>query len=277
MMYIDPSKLSVDAKWLTRAKVALTALENSNTKEQRSKLLNDNAGIWRIARRELRKLSYGKCWYSEAPQSGASQDVDHYRPKGRVDECSSHEGYWWLAFEPKNFRLSSQFCNQFRNNEEDGTGGKLDHFPLVNESDRATYSTRAILKRELPILLDPCSKSDASLIWIEEDGFPRPTVKPGNINHTRAQKSIEIYNLRSDSFVKGRRNQVQVARVALEQAKRAFDKIEELLDGTWLDEFENSITILETLLHPSQPYTLAVRCLLKANRSEAQPWIDDLV
>jgi hypothetical protein len=79
-----------------------------------------------------------KCWYSEVPLEGADPNVDHFRPKGQVREVdadlqnlqTTSPGYWWLAFECRNFRLSSMHANQ-RRVDTDTNGGKSDYLPVL--------------------------------------------------------------------------------------------------------------------------------------------------
>ncbi len=77
-------------------------------------------------------MSYGKCWYSEAKDAGANFDVDHFRPKAeakRAENLVDVEGYAWLAFDWKNFRLSAQNCNRLNTDESGNTVGKGSWFP----------------------------------------------------------------------------------------------------------------------------------------------------
>src|ERR1700722_13302235 len=86
---------------------------------------------WIALREAMSRLSNDKCWYTECQNPGTDDDIDHYRPKKSVDEDKTHPGYYWLAFNWRNFRLSCHRANRLRTNPEtDVTGGKADHFPL---------------------------------------------------------------------------------------------------------------------------------------------------
>jgi hypothetical protein len=74
-------------------------------------------------------------------------DVDHYRPKNLREE-PAHGGYWWLAYEFENYRLSCSTCNSSR---------KSDQFPLRPRARRVAFKDRARLDREARLLLDPAS------------------------------------------------------------------------------------------------------------------------
>ena len=45
----------------------------------------------------LRNLFHGKCAYCESFFAATQPaDIEHYRPKGGIEECPGHPGYWWL-------------------------------------------------------------------------------------------------------------------------------------------------------------------------------------
>jgi hypothetical protein len=129
--------------------------------------------VWAIWSHLLKGLSHGKCWYSEFMVTGASGDVDHFRPKSAVakeDAPGGHGGYWWLSVLLSNFRFSCQTCN--RRAEDERTGeiqGKGTRFPLEEGCQRAANQTEPIAN-ERPLLLDPTVKSDVELLWFNQDG-----------------------------------------------------------------------------------------------------------
>jgi hypothetical protein len=54
-----------------------------------------NSVFWKLAKKQLKKESNGKCAYCEANlQVVAFGDVEHYRPKSI---------YWWLAYTYDNY------------------------------------------------------------------------------------------------------------------------------------------------------------------------------
>src|SRR5690606_29373654 len=91
----------------------------------RSEAINKKSAVWGGAKEALEKLMHGKCWYCEANEVRHDRAVDHFRPKNEVkdhvtDKILDHPGYWWLAFEPDNFRYSCQYCNEIRKDTEGG-------------------------------------------------------------------------------------------------------------------------------------------------------------
>ncbi|REA63749.1 hypothetical protein DSL64_04790 [Dyadobacter luteus] len=72
---------------------------------------------------ELELLYQSKCAYCETDTAaGAPMQVEHYRPKAKVTEDSSHLGYYWLAYEWSNLILSCSKCNNKKRNR----------FPILN-------------------------------------------------------------------------------------------------------------------------------------------------
>jgi uncharacterized protein (TIGR02646 family) len=167
--------------------------------------LKKRSNIWREIAPSLEEIRKGKCWYSESKNSGSDKDVDHFRPKNAVKEDSSHEGYWWLAFDWKNYRYSCQWCNQRRVDVIHGTdGGKWDHFPLKSNSFRARQESDNYEDEEID-LLDPTVASDCKLLTFRPDGHPIPTKTAGTRDYERAEVSIRLYHLDHKDFVQDRR------------------------------------------------------------------------
>ena len=98
----------------------------------------------------LRRAQHGKCCFCEGRfEAFAAADVEHYRPKGAVqqDENSSRliPGYYWLAYSWDNLYWCCQVCN--RNH-------KKNYFPLAKPIRRARSHTDDIAK-EKPLILNP--------------------------------------------------------------------------------------------------------------------------
>lgn len=107
------------------------------------------------------RLFHDKCGYCEHRIVRFDQNVDHYRPKGHVDEQTGHPGYYWLAYEWTNLIPACTACNQKRGERLEypnigrfPTTGKADSFPLIDESVRA-WSPSDDLTLEEPLLLNP--------------------------------------------------------------------------------------------------------------------------
>ena len=207
LINFDPDKLVYPKDWKEKAQELLEALKEAPDASARAKIIKDNP-LWTSLRRLLRDLSNGKCWYTESKQEGTDVDIDHFRPKKRVIELSDeHQGYWWLAYAPANYRFSCIVANRRRLDVEYGnTGGKADHFPIADEGSRAC-TPNADCDAEKPLLIDPCRQGEPELITFKEDGEAMPRFPNTPLNaykYAKANKSIELYSLNHSDFVKAR-------------------------------------------------------------------------
>ena len=125
-------------------------------------------------------------------QDRSDMSVDHFRPKNGVCEDEGHPGYWWLAFDRKNYRYSCTYCSSRRRDIGGGTeGGKQDHFPIIPPPPRAWCDTDP---QDRAKLLDPTDDSDTKLVTFLPNGFPRPT-KHDPVSIDRVTESIRLYHL----------------------------------------------------------------------------------
>jgi hypothetical protein len=147
-------------------------------------------------RSALWAVGCAKCWYSEASLQEGEGQVEHYRPKKRL-WGARHPGYWWRAFDWENLRLAHPTVNKRMTDYLTGRkAGKGSYFPLRNEKLRAKDESSEV--QEEPILLDPTTPHDVSLISFSEDsGAPKPRFdeKQDEWLHRRAAMSIDFYHL----------------------------------------------------------------------------------
>lgn len=189
-----PPGLATDACNAQRLK-ALTekAAHNFSGYHYRDKTLVALLGIYK-----------NKCGYCETPKSaGAALRVDHYRPKGAVQESLTHEGYYWLGYEWSNLILSCETCN----------GKKLDQFPLQQETARVLHpllgtdglplpnyyrADGSLLRAECPLLLNPeLDNPDDHVAFL-----PNGTMRAKTVN---GSTSIKIYFLERDELIINRK------------------------------------------------------------------------
>ncbi|MES2922104.1 MAG: hypothetical protein V4819_11185 [Verrucomicrobiota bacterium] len=179
------------ADWAAEADAITSALRAAPDGPSRKLIIDANERLWtddRI-RNWLFDQFHNKCWYSEAYESVSPTHVDHFRPKGRVkDDLTGvfESGYWWLAFNWKNYRISGHLLNS----------KKGDLFPIV-QGKRGTHDDETSLELEAPVLIDPLS-DQARLIsfQVDEDGclaVPAPGCHPSE--QRRAERTIEIIGL----------------------------------------------------------------------------------
>jgi len=148
-------------------------------------------------KKALERLFHDKCAYCESKMTAtADWDVEHFRPKGRVAERKDHPGYYWLAYMWENLYSSCQHCNQRRKDQprwEDNTelpaGGKVDQFPLLDESTRA-MSPSDDVRAETTLLIDPCSDNPEEYLGYD------PTGQIFSVNdNVKGEKTINVFHL----------------------------------------------------------------------------------
>jgi hypothetical protein len=179
------------ADWVAEAEAATDQLRNAVDEAARKAIIEAKQGLWRDdrIRHWLLGQFHDKCWFSESRESVSAIHVDHFRPKGRIKDESggdTREGYWWLAFDWRNYRICGQLLNV----------KKGDLFPIC-EGKRCRPDDLVSLRLEAPILIDPLT-DQARLISFEadEDGCRAiPAAGNDEQDRIRAERSIEILGL----------------------------------------------------------------------------------
>lgn len=268
MRYIDISIIDQndpDVKaWLKKAKQRTKTLSGKTTHAERAKYLA-RANIWSEFKPILIRYFGDKCWYSECSLEGAFGDVDHFRPKNKsTDEQGKTilpDGYWWLAYDYLNYRLSCEKCNR-----SFGGGGKNDSFPLKVETAPADFPN----KDDTHLLLDPCEQCDTDLIDCDECG-KIISLSTDAYDQLRVNISREIYNW--DCFNNARKRVRTECKTALEQFEIIYnsapDKMEvslkricELVDTK--APYSSFSRKYITLKIQDKPYKDVINCVLKA-------------
>lgn len=285
MRYINSGELEMrdeewpPEEWKKLAREAERALKSLPEGLTRAKIFDAYSRVWGSLKEEFRQLSHEKCWYCEAKTDRMRGDIDHFRPKGRVIEAgSTHPGYWWLAFDWRNFRFVCSVCNS---GSPDPTnpekGGKGNHFPLVGgEAQRVcTPCPYEEHRREYPMLLDPTNADDPCLITFTSDGKPRPASKD-KIEYLRAKESIKIYQLDHIRSIRKRRREIFIPmRNLVEEIQR--DKLELAKDNnndTLRVKIESNLKALRRMIAPQAEYSSAANAYLRRYRRWS--WVDRL-
>ncbi|WP_295439079.1 hypothetical protein [uncultured Thiodictyon sp.] len=293
MRYVDTSSLVLPDGWEARAKAALAevaALEPG----KRAEAINKRSAIWADLKAGLAALSHGKCWYCESRNERSDNAVDHFRPKNsvkgsaRFPAAPGHPGYWWLAFNPHNYRFSCTFCNSIRHSIAATVGGKQDYFPLWDEGhrDRLAEDDRDLelrvrmaedaLDLEMPILLDPTNLADIGALWFEDSGrvVPRPQ-RAGESDagyeccKARAEESIVYYHLRHPDITEARQLLAREIRRFAREADKWLDRLEQGLPGARA-ELNCKMKLLKTKLKPDSEYSAAANCVLRGMRGSSR-------
>ena len=162
MRYTDIRKVALPDGWEAQAEEARNAVK-AIAPEGRPEAISKRSGLWAALKQPLADVSHEKCWYCETRRVRDDCAVDHFRPKS-ARSSDNHNGYWWLAFDYRNFRFSCKYCNEVRIDPETSRrGGKGSSFPLLEGGIRATGPDDN-LEVERCALLDPSREGDAQLL-----------------------------------------------------------------------------------------------------------------
>lgn len=214
MRYIPLSQINKNTlqTWQDKSEQILEQLKTEADPKMRKVIIHRNKKHWRDPEllNFLRQLSDGKCWYTEARFTAEYPHLEHFRPKSCArnenwEKC--HDGYWWLAFDIDNYRLSKPIPNVCK-----GT-----YFPL-RENAMAVTTVGISVSRESPLLLDPANEDDVALISFNALGMPEPCKEPpidlDDWDLARIEFSIKKYGL-DDKDLCDQRKAVWVAIHAL--------------------------------------------------------------
>lgn len=110
MRHVDNSGLTAPQRWAERAARELAKLYTEAKDADKELSFRE---MWRedAMRDRLIALIGEKCWYCETRFVRSPYHVDHCRPKSVVVGEAERRGYWWLAYDPANYRLSCHHCN----------------------------------------------------------------------------------------------------------------------------------------------------------------------
>lgn len=158
----------------------LVALNGAGDITARNQLIDDNRAHWNALKPWLSALSGGKCWFSETRDLYAHYDVEHFRPKKVAKALNGNErdGYWWMAFAYRNFRL----CGNVGNRKKGGW------FPLQEGSVCASYDNQCE-DMEVRYFLDPTDIEDVKLVSFDEEGSLVPNPNSSDWEKERVEQT----------------------------------------------------------------------------------------
>jgi len=183
------------------------------------------------------------CAYCGVATNGL--DIEHFRPKGAIEDDEAHGGYWWLAYECSNYFLGCTVCNRSR---------KKTSFPLLPGTTRCTYDTRDTIALEERVLLDPAEdpvEEWLTIGWDDVTGKLIPNPGLGETERSRVQDAIDLFGLNLDPEVRTQRSK------AYEEAARAAEQ------QSWDDLRQRAMR--------HRPHSLAARTILQRVAPERLP------
>ena len=292
MRYIDRNRFreAVEANGWEAIKQAQLNAMNGMTIPQKKEYIR-NHPKWNQLQPTMLGLSNNKCWYSEAPIGNGDFEVDHFRPKSSAKEKIDYtdpksksrvlkaNGYWWLAYEWSNYRLSGGLANKRRRDrlgDCEEVHGKGDYFPLDCSDVGRIANDEENTNCEIPILLDPLCQEDVSLLTFDSNG---EVISAGlnDYEHDRVLQSIFYYHLDLDQLNKERL-------MAWNDCERELLEIKELIDSA-PDERARRMAVAscfrrltDYVKNPDRPYTAAVKaCIRVHSKLDGFNWLERFV
>jgi hypothetical protein len=274
MRYINIEDKSPSAEWCEKAEQKTEQLKRLSSSEERKDFIGNN-NIWGDLKAWLLQLSHGKCWYSEAKEIFSDYDVDHFRPKLRAKDLdgTEREGYWWLAFDWKNYRICGSIGNRPHSDKENELRGKADYFPLKKESPIAEDYTCDICD-EIICILDPTNPVDPPLLTFDETGYPQPAVHEGSWGYDRAKVTIKLLYLDYPPLVDERKRIWTKCILLINRAQRIMEELNKSQSVTKKTELEQTLKkLIETTSEKAPLSSTARACLL----SSGLDWAKNIV
>lgn len=180
-----------------------------HTQQNRMNGANVSAdNIWSEIKQLLLRQQYRKCAFCERllDKEGVASDVDHYRPKNRVDKWpgvdgedidvggSSTNGYYLLAFDFRNYLATCKPCNSTY---------KAAYFPTERPRQLTTEDI-TVLRDEQPLLINPLSDPDPQHLISWSGVIPTPSDDCDEQSRRRAWATIELLKLAREDLVRSR-------------------------------------------------------------------------
>lgn len=263
MRYIDLSKIDRDDpqvhKWIQKANQATENMKRAANHEERCSYLRTHA-LWSEFKEILIRY-YGRiCWYSECDLTGSFADVDHFRPKNQSTkangECILSDGYWWLAYDYLNYRLSCEICNR-----PYGNGGKRNIFPLRQD---VLPSETFAGNEDGYLLIDPCNLNDTKLVGCDDNGAII-ALSSDEWEQIRVNISRTVYNW--DCFNSARRRILSACESALNEFEFAYKNRNE--------KMRDALQHIFNLLNDRAPYSSFARQYVEL-KIEGKPYEEEL-
>lgn len=258
MIYINIDNHEPEEDWLNRADNLTANLLAAADADARNQIIEDNQGMWGELKQHFCNVLHRKCWYSESVNDFAHCHVDHFRPKGRAlaEDGADKGGYWWLAFNWRNYRYSGPA----------GNTRKRDYFHV--NANKAVSHADAIENEDIRFL-DPCEPGDPEKLKFNNEGV----ISPKNEDETtrdfiQAEYTIRRMNLNMPGLVEGRRGNYRKAAIIIRetQALLALQDINHNMARHQV--IKSKMKELHELANKFSPYSAAVKYCLKESGLE---------
>lgn len=241
-------------------------------------------------RQALRALFHGKCAYCESAfEATQPVDVEHYRPKGQVEDSPGHPGYWWIAMRWENLLPSCIDCNRRRGQTtavpgmslseleeafvrgEELSSGKKDAFPTLNQIwAQAEMDPEEV---EQPLLIDPTRIDPGQHIGWPVDVELSVAVPVGDEPSRIGEASIHVYGLNRIGLTEARTKVLRDLRVRRERIRdllnlTADPNLPQPFRESIISAAQKQVRDVEALADPQQPYSALAAAFVQRLRAE---------
>ena len=270
MIFVLQDESKIPTEWLTKVAGLKDKLEALPDATARKSFIDRHSSVWGEIKDQLLEMSGGKCWYSEATDAVSDWHIDHFRPKKRAldEDKTEHEGYDWLAFDWRNYRIAGSYPNSPHRSSQGVTRGKWDYFPLAKGSVRANWHQRDC-SEEICLLLDPTNDSDPKLMTFDERGVPIPTAPKNVIIRKRVETTVCLLHLDHDRLVRARKQKWRDTAACIDDLHQACPTDYDNCTGLDYRRVKRLIDRLADLTSSCSAYAATARACLHANNLSA--------
>lgn len=257
MIFIDLDDFSPDIGWLNRAEELTEELKKASTKKERDEIIDKNDKEWGKLKESLLDLSHRKCWYSESKETYSYYHVDHFRPKKVALDTNGNDqgGYWWLAFNWKNYRISGGVGNVI----------KRDKF-AVKKYKANTYTDN--IDDEIIYLLDPLEEEDILKITFNSNGEMIPLYQKGNWSYEQAEYTIKTLNLNFKLLTEARKELWNKCHNLLEETQNLMNEHEASPSPLKRGQIKEKMKQIRALIRPTSEFSTTAKACLRSTGFE---------
>ena len=220
----------------------------------------------------IETLFNGKCAYCESRVDKTSPvDKEHFRPKTSVKNKDTGDvirGYYWLAADWDNLLLACAHCNRTGTHKdvegEEFVSGKLDYFPLADESKRATAKGSNLKAEEkVRLIINPCEDKPENSIAYNEDGEIFPKLEITKHQEHKVKTSVEIFGLQRSQLHKDRKEKWQLIQSQIIRIKENYEDYLETSQPKYLERLKREFKELKRYKNKEQEHLGVARFVIR--------------